>query len=514
MLDDMEIVETSGVRLCNTISLLIPAYSYNINCAWTQEIPLPAIEEFTCRLLIALQEVLPGEIQEYFCLSKRECEVLIDTLLRNKLATYTNEGLLAPSSILMDRTKGDPEITPTLTKYEERTETVVFEALTISIMPSNSYNRSRFGLRQIPIPADNQSPEPEVITKAFGRQFRAFLDHSRRQEHEIKDTRLYKVGGCSTGRFVQIPIDLEIWLRPTKEGDVEVLKKVAERVSGSRQRPLSMEVEAKISDYLNSVKMPPKGMSLIRYCTLFDDFVLNKYIDERGLDLNRWLIDHANRKTGYGSPMTRSLIGPIFSLNNKKTLDKMLNDLSTDWKLGEVHRAFWLSSSAPFWSANGYLLNEFCNEVAKRLTEDRQGRGIIAALMPFETKEDLLTLKKSFHTRLPNALAYKGNDLQTQVEIFLVPSQLAVVQYHIQPDVESAITVPIGYITIDKERIAKIESYLDNLLKGRGKPVLAWSDNDLDVESILGNFHLSFCAAKDRPILSLGRANLGSNPKQ
>lgn len=508
MLDDMEIVDTSGVRLCNTISLLIPAYSYHINCAWTQEVPLPAIEEFTCRLLIALQEVLPGEIQEYFGLSKRECEVLIETLLRNKLAAYTNEGLLAPSGILMDRTKGDPEIPPRLTKYEERTETVVFEALTVSIMPSNSYNRSRFGLRQLPIPAENQSPAPEVITEAFGRQYRAFLDHSRRQEHEIKNTRLYKVGGCSTGRFVQIPIDLEIWLRPTKEGDVEVLKKVAERVSGARQRPLSMGVEAKISDYLNSVKMPSKGMSLIRYCTLFDDHVLDKYVDERGLDLNRWLIDHANRKTGYGSPATRSIIGPIFNLNNKITLDRMLDDLSTDWKPGAVHRAFWLSSSAPFWGANGYLLSEFCNEVAKRLTEDRKGRGVIAAIMPFEGREDLGTLKQSFHTRLPNAIAYEGSDLQTQVEIFLVPGQLAVVQYHVQPDVESAITVPIGYITIDKERITKIETYLDNLVRSRGKPVLGWTDAGLTVEAILGDCRSNFCEANRKPVLSLGKASL------
>lgn len=503
MHDDMEIVDTSGVRLCNMISLLIPAYSYHINCAWTQEVPLPAIEEFTCRLLIALQEVLPGEIQEYFGLSKRECEVLIETLLRNKLATYTNEGMLVPSGILMDRTQGDPEIPPRLTQYEERTETVVFEALTVSIMPPNSYNRSRFGLRQLPIPTENQSPAPEVITEAFGRQYRAFLDHSRRQE--IKNTRLYKVGGCSTGRFVQIPIDLEIWLRPTKEGDVEVLKKVAERVSGARQRPLSMEVEAKISDYLNSVKMPSKGMSLIRYCALFDDHVLNKYIDQRGLDLSRWLIDHANRKTGYGSPTTRSLIGPIFSPNNKITLDRMLDDLSTDWKPEEVHRAFWLSSSAPFWGANGYLLNEFCNDVAKRLTEDRKGHGIIAAIMP---SEDIVTLKQSFHTRLPNAIAYEGSDLQTQVEIFLVPGQLAVVQYHVQPDVESSITVPIGYITIDEERITKVETYLDNLVKSRGKPVLGWTDAGLTVEKILGDCRSNFCVVNRRPILSMEKSSV------
>ncbi|WP_446940697.1 hypothetical protein [Pseudomonas aeruginosa] len=128
--------------------------------------------------------------------------------------------------------------------------------------------------------------------------------------------------------------------------------------------------------------------------------------------------------------------------------------------------------------------------------------------MPFEGKEDLGTLKQSFHTRLPNAIAYEGNDLQTQVEIFLVPGQLAVVQYHVQPDVESAITVPIGYITIDKERITKVETYLDNLVRSRGKPVLAWTDAGLTVEQILGDCRSNFCEANRKPVLSLGKASL------
>lgn len=506
MHDEIEMIETSGVRLCNTISLLIPAYSYHINCAWTQEIPLPAIEEFTCRLLIALQEVTPSEVQQYFGLSKRECDVLIDTLHKNKLVTYSNEGMLIPTNMLMDRTKGNPEAVPSLTKYEVRTETVVFEALTVSVMPSNAYNRSRYGLPQLPIPEENHSPAPELITEKFGGQYRAFLDYSRRPEVETKKTRLYKVDGCSSGKFMQIPIDLEIWVRPTKEGDLEVIKKVAEKVGSGRHRPLSMEVEAKISDYLNSLKMPAKGMSIIRYCTLFDDPVLDRYVDERGLDLNRWLIDHANRKTGYGTQTTRSMIGPIFDRNNKKTIDRMLEEVSKDWKPNETHRAFWLSSSAPLWGANGYLMSDFCNEMSQRLTEDRQNRGPVTAIMPYEDMKDLGLLKASLHTRIPNGIAYLGEDLQTQVEVFLIPGQLAVVQYHVQPDNASAVTVPIGYVTVDKSRMEKIETYLDNLVKARGKPVLAWSESGNDLDEIMGDCRTLYCEANRRPILRLSKS--------
>lgn len=509
MHDEIEMIDTSGVRLCNTISLLIPAYSYDINCAWTQEIPLPAIEEFTCRLLIALQEVTPSEVQQYFGLSKRECDVLIDNLHKSKLVTYSNEGMLIPTNMLMDRTKGNPDTVPSLTKYEVRTETVVFEALTVSVMPSTAYNRSRYGLPQLPIPEENHSPAPGMITEKFGRQYRAFLDYSRRPEVETKKTRLYKVDGCSYGKFMQIPVDLEIWVRPTKEGDLEIFKKVAEKVSSGRRRPLSMEVEAKISDYLSTLKMPSKGMSISRYCTIFNDQVLHRYIDERGLDLNLWLIDHANRKTGYGTQATRSMIGPIFDRNNKKTIDRMLEVVSKEWERNEMHRAFWLSSSAPLWGANGYLMSDFSNEMSRRLTEDRQGSGPVTAIMPYEDMKDLGALKTTFHTRIPNGIAYKGGDLQTQVEIFLIPGQLAVVQYHVQPDNASAVTVPIGYVTVEKSRIEKIETYLDDLLGTRGDAELAWTERDVDYDHIMGDCQRRYCSAKRRPILRLGKSPEG-----
>ncbi|VVO74215.1 hypothetical protein PS838_01459 [Pseudomonas fluorescens] len=50
------------------------------------------------------------------------------------------------------------------------------------------------------------------------------------------------------------------------------------------------------------------------------------------------------------------------------------------------------------------------------------------------------------------------------MEIFLIPGQLAVAQFHCQPSTDSAVTVPIGYITVEGERLARNESVLKNTL--------------------------------------------------
>lgn len=98
--------------------------------------------------------------------------------------------------------------------------------------------------------------------------------------------------------------------------------------------------------------------------------------------------------------------------------------------------------------------------------------------------------------------------LQTQIEIFLIPGQLAVVQYHVRPDSESAITVPIGYITVEKERMTRIETYLDNVTKDRGKPLLAWTNAELTIDAILGDCRTKFCKANRKPLLSMDKASL------
>lgn len=487
MNEEYEAVDASGFRICNTISLLVPAYQYQINCAWTKETPLPAVEEFTCRLLLALGEVLPGEIRQYFGLTKRECEVLIETLLRNKLAISTNDGSLVPSSILTDRTKGNPSASPSLTKYEERIERPIFELLTKTIVPQSPNNRTRWGLPQIPVPPESKGWSVQEVAVAFGDQYRAYLDFSKIPEVETRKTRLYKVGTCDQASPMNIQVDLEIGLLPTQAGHVEVIKRVAEKVGGARQRPLSMELEAKISDYLNSLRMPRSGMSLHDYCEEFKDEVLARYLDDRGLDINTWLIDHKHRKTGYGSSATRAMIGPIYDNNNRITIGRMLEDLSRDWPEGASHSALWLSSAVPLWAASSTLLGDFCRKTSEKLSEAPHGKGKITAILPFDDKKEFGQLRSTYHNRIPNGIAFEGSDLQDRFEIFLVPGQLAVVQYHFQPSDESAVTVPIGYLTCDPVRVAHIDKFLNSRLRGRGEGHVVWSE---DAERDIAN-HMS-----------------------
>lgn len=487
MSEDISLMDVVGARTCNTISLLVPAYQYKIKCAWTKEASLPAVEEFTCRLLLAMQELLPGEIQKYFGLNKRECEVLVETLVRNKLAVYTNDGHLAPSTMLIDHTKGDSSVAPNLTKYEDQIEQPVFELLTRSIMPHTNYNRSRYGLPEIPVPLENKAWSSQDVAEAFGRQYRAYLDFSRIHENEAARMRLYKVGTCQQDRAIQIPVDMNIDLVPHQSGAVHMHRSLTERQGSTRHRPLTMEMEAKISDFLGQLRINQSGISLHEYCKIFRDDVLERYVDDRGLDINVWLLDHSDRKTGYGSQLTRAMIGPVYLQNNRLTIQQTLEQLAKDWDEAAVHTAIWLSSSVPLWAASGNALHEFCRKISESLTQAPGRRGPVTAIFPSDDPRQDNALYRRYHNRIPNGITYKGDSLQDRLEILLIPGQLAVVQFHDQPSRDSAITVPIGYMTHDPERLAVIEGYLYQRLSGRGEPSIAWSeDENTTVAKLLG----------------------------
>ncbi|VFT26937.1 Uncharacterised protein [Pseudomonas aeruginosa] len=178
------------------------------------------------------------------------------------------------------------------------------------------------------------------------------------------------------------------------------------------------------------------------------------------------------------------MIGPLYDNNNRITLGRMLEDLSKDWPEGTIHSALWLSSSVPLWAANGTLLSDFCRKTAEKLSEAPHVKGKITAILPFDDKKEFGQLRSTYHNRIPNGIAFEGSDLQDRFEIFLIPGQLAVVQYHFQPSDDSAATVADWlHQPVILCGVAHIDNFLNSRLSGRrGEGFVVWSeDSEKDI---------------------------------
>lgn len=101
------------------------------------------------------------------------------------------------------------------------------------------------------------------------------------------------------------------------------------------------------------------------------------------------------------------------------------------------------------------------------------------SLVPFFAEQNETPLKNRYSMRLKNGAMICGENLIDNIEILLIKGVIAVAQYHLVPDPNSSITVPIGFITTDFNRLEKISNFLDSRLLNGRKPKKVWGKFEL-----------------------------------
>lgn len=459
-------------RLGNIITVLIPARSYNIRCAWTSEKPLSAIELFAGKLLLVFDELLPSELQGYFGLSDREREVLIEDMLENRLISIKPNGALEAGSILRHRSNGDLNIDPMLVQYDERVEQVIFELLSMSV---RAKSRMMFGLPEIPLPQDKKNLKTDIVLEAFNRQYRSYLELTRNAEHEKKRTHLYKIMGCDAKSTIQIAVDIEFSYEPSNSPEPKRTINSKEKVSAIKRRPLSYELESKIADYLGSKDLNMESVNFSDFCKLVNDNVLIDYAEEFDFDYSNWMRARENNKTGYGTPETRAIFGPIYLPENRKTIISWLRTRLKASDSINPKKAIWYTSDVPLWGANSDDISEFTRKFEETLSYGEEDNCSLTTLHLDIGEGSQWALKKEFSSKINHGVVVHGAVPFDRIEILFVPGILAVVQYHGQPNQGSCVTLPIGYLTVEDERLALIEKFVRKRLEHAERWQVAWS---------------------------------------
>lgn len=440
-------IETKA-RIGNRITILIPARKYIMNVAWTEEKPMPAIELFACRLLILFERMLPLELSEFFGLSEREKEELLNSLEDKRLAALDHQGYLVPSQLLKGQV-GDGDGVPMLVKYNEQTEHVVLDAFALTVRKEQRLSRLMFGLPELAMPESLKGLEMDKIIEEFGRQFRSYLEITRNNEHERQRTQLYKVMGCGASEVLQLAVDIEFTYLQAK-GEPKQLIRSAERLGPNQSRPLSSKLEAHIADFLGSNYIEEKGTDAETYCQLADDHILKPFVNGYRVDYSRWMLARDESKTGYGSPDTRGVFGPLYLIENRRDALQWIRKTLHEYDDINELKALWMPSNVPFWGANSEDIDRFIQDL-KNIIEQKDS----------DAKISLIHQGKKWDVRpyLRNIFPYGLSTPQEldRLELFVIPGVFGLIQYHGQPNTDSGVSLPIGYMTKDPERINSLE---------------------------------------------------------
>lgn len=511
----------SELRLGNLITLLLPARSYKVNCAWTTEKLMPGIEQFACRLLLIFERLYPSELQNYFGLNDREREVMLDSLRANRLINICPDGQIEASSFLRKHATSNGG-KPSLVKYQERTEDVALDLLTLSVCKPQSPRRFISGLPEL-LPRDKVVSDISAVIDAFSTQYRHYLTLSRKSEYECQRTQLYKVMGCSSHEMAQILVEIEVSYNVSTGGELQKFTRSYECID-NRRLPLANELEAHIADFLGEQRLDEFGLDCSNYCKIVDDPVLQQFSDGYRFDYSGWLDARGKNKTGYGNQQTSGMLGAVYLPDNAKRFINLLRDALRGYKSKTVPKAIWYSSKVPLWGANGSQLSRFNRDVGNIIDNyaDNKGAGV-TLLHPCENEAESRLQRQSHLGRFPNGISLTSPALFDRLEMLLIPGVIGLVQYHGQPNFDSALTLPIGYTTIDPERLELLERLLSKRLAGAyakvnwhesksetlgsllSEDILAYLDKKSgnDVEDAIRRKQKTCCGDIARSILSL-----------
>ncbi|TMO99738.1 hypothetical protein CWC14_04075 [Pseudoalteromonas sp. S3260] len=496
-------MNSSDMRIGNQITVLVPANKYEFNCAWTEEKLLPALELFTCKLLLILEKISPNEISSYFGLNTREIDQLINNLMSNKLISLDSEGLLIPTSMLKQQTSKGDEVT--LTNYVERNETAIFDSFTHSIRKDRGFNYRLLGLPELPVDSKKTAQLEDAISH-FSAQYKTHLNLSRRTEKEVNRTKLYKVVSAINRGIIQFPVDIEFHYAPSDMGQLEVkrITRASEYINNTLQLPLSTQLEAHIADYLGSIPRSEEGITAEEYCTLVKDEVLKQFVTGNNIDYSGWLNAREDRKTGYGNQLTKSIFGPVYIDKNYVTLMRMLNEslhANGDSNAETFLKAYWLASNVSLWGANSHSLISFCDKIKKTLIKYDDSADLIMVHHGKTTWDDKEF--REFHKNHTSFGLMTSNELD-RLEVFLIPNILGVVQYHGYPNSKSGVSVPIGYATVDSDRLKLLENLLNSRIGGSSELKVSWPKKaEISKLMMPDREQKNTSPLSNRPILSL-----------
>lgn len=432
-------------RLISSYSFLIPAKKYTAEFDITATNPLPAFLEISIRLLNTLKRISPYELQSFLGISNNEREELLQQILSTDLAFLNEDGDIEVTSRLNELTQGD-EATQ-LEEIERHTASFYIDLASKHIQPRAS-NPSLAGFYEL-VSEETLYSEFDVET-IFKEDFNRFKFCTTTENIKKPKTRLYRINSCFYEKLVSFPVSVDIHSEWQSDGHL----KISSSLSGFEGDNLDLVVNSGILRYINTVlnnqTSQHDSLSMHDFCLSVQDDVLPNFERDGGIfDIEKYLRERDNRKTGYGSSKTTGIVGSLYLPQNKGAFINWLT------RTPSIQPILWLPSSASYWGASAYS-RAFYEQVAELLPQKQSSLSLV--FPKASSKQEAHECRQRYGGIADNLLSFQNATPLDEMEILIVPGSpcWAMVQYHARIAPAYGLRdarIPIGYTTYEPERV-------------------------------------------------------------
>lgn len=440
--------------ILDVYDLLLPCRSFHISYKVSEVGRVSLTTEFLLRLLHSIDGMEEVSVAEFFGFNRREMTFVLTEAESHDYINRVDGRLWLSATGRGLFIEADDE--PRIYDVEKRDEWFDFDL--VSLAPQPVIRPSRFEMQLPEIQVQNLRDVSGASDMIRRQHFKRFFSEiaTRRDSEALEKRSLYSVDSVSPGErkmtaiqvIVHSPVD-----RPGEpEPDLSYWRsghELEDRISvlGSVARFLD---ERKISS------RPDDGDAYRILLELAPEF-LKEYTRRDGFAVDRYFTEWVGRKGGFRTDRkTIPIIGSLFTPANYDRVIESLNLSQSTIEESPVEELYWLAPQR-LWGITNVLPKILSALKLKTKSEaNSEGASTIAIFQGHPPR----LLKEAFDETRSLALVR----LPTALEILVLPGILAAALVHAPIKCHTGVPVPLGFLSIDLDIVARTQKYVQQLL--------------------------------------------------
>lgn len=430
----------------NQIDFVVKAPRFHIVFSYMSDKGVAFVREYLLRLL-KITPCKPAQIAQYFGFNQYETEVALADLEQHKWIIWQDGGLIALSAEgqrLFQDSQDSPHI-PTLTECGGEYR---MELLDSNFLKKNDCDKNRQQAIELVVEPKVLSESSEIARKTFQNRFRQLMEDDIINLDE-KDISLYKIDAIE-------PKGVPDYFRFTQQ--FELLPETGEAKERhdvptvTHQENIQQAITAQLERFGHHDNLRELRNSMAE---ISDDDTL-KVLFGGTLDFNEFLKVYQEHEQQNGL----YFLGQIY---HQGTLFEQINKILDKLNKKSSKKLYWLAPSDIYWGKQRKIHDKIQNLI------DKQKNGYDFRLylpLPSERnqhqKQEWLNHFKDISDKV--LYGFCEGFLDGNTEILFLEDQFAVVCYHTKLSTYP-VTLPIGFMTTQKNTIKSIISLVENYLK-------------------------------------------------
>ena len=430
----------------NQIDFVVKAPRFRIVFSYMSDKGVAFVREYLLRLL-KITPCKPAQIAQYLGFNQYETEVALADLEQHKWIIWQDDGLIALSAE-GQRLFQDSQDSPHIPTLKECGGEYRMELLDSNFLKKNDCDKNRQQAIELVIEPKVLSESSEITRKTFQNRFRQLMEDDIINLDE-KDISLYKIDAIELKgvpdyfRFTQ-----QFELLP-ETGEAKERHDVP---TVTHQENIQQAITAQLERFGHHDNLRELRNSMAE---ISDDDTL-KVLFGGTLDFNEYLKVYQKHEQQNGL----YFLGQIY---HQETLFQQINKILDKLNKKSSKKLYWLAPSDIYWGKQRKIHDKIQNLI------DKQKNGYDFRLylpLPSERnrheKQEWLNQFRGISDK--ELYGFCEGFLNGNTEILFLEDQFAVVCYHTKLSTYP-VTLPIGFMTTQKNTIKSIISLVENYLK-------------------------------------------------